>query len=656
MQSSLEEIIYDIVHDNNLQKLCDEILVNQNKEENSIQEVNYQQEKNYLKNAINNNNNQNDLFNNEDILMQEETANEKNLQNNLDATEAAIENLNVSEIKIPIKDNDLNEDKSDDNNNLENLEKEHKDNNTGNNDTATKGRIIFRTNSSLEKTTNNNKNLAENELINNSKQENSNGEYEYFVEKIIRKRNNPDLRYLVKWVGWDEKYSTWEPLEHLLNVTHLIDEYEKHEAIKVQKKIQREYYKGPDFPAVGTKTIHHIKNSDEDDEYKVEEENYIKSDSDTSFDYYNNYYNNSNKIIKRGRGRPRGRGRGRGSWRNIRESSRDNYNLNQISNYNSNNKLIDMNSNEEENSFLQKRTTEDGENEYNPKTNLNLFLKDSVEKKEIISKIKPREFKEKLLNKLDDNEICYNINNILDELMKINKDDSDASFQKILTGRRRGRRKKCEFIDDGTNSYSHSKKVTNQINHSFDNSYCKDSKDEKNKFSSISYYRSLDKKFSEEDLQKNKARIKLKKMYHNNDGEEFSNNAYNEIGFEDTKTDNYPHLDDKKREKELHSDNKIDFSKRKRVYNIHNSYEGENSANDYNKVDGYEVFDGILAEDDIDLVINVKRINDDLHCLVKFIERSTGVLPDDAFVPADIIKDRFPIQLIEFYESKIVFK
>lgn len=50
----------------------------------------------------------------------------------------------------------------------------------------------------------------------------------YQVEKILEKKTeNGKPYYLVKWVGWAEKDSTWEPLNNLTNVMHMVNEFEK---------------------------------------------------------------------------------------------------------------------------------------------------------------------------------------------------------------------------------------------------------------------------------------------------------------------------------------------------------------------------------------------------------------------------------------------
>jgi len=638
MNNPLEDLISDIIPDNiNQENQEKENLIIPEYENQSFYNIkeNYQQtEKIISLTSTLGQNKDTDMNQKEDIEMEQEKLDEINNQQIPEKKDEKAESQYEIPYEAEFNSQILSNSENSNSNQISNLKKNASLNEGISN--PSKGKIIFTTlQSSSIKNAEKSENLSSN---NNYNSENATEEQEYFVEKIVRKRTTPDLRYLVKWVGWEEKYSTWEPLEHLMNVTHLIDEFEKHEAIKIQKKIEREYYKSPQFPQT-SQNISHKKMSDEDEEYNIEDEDYKNSDSDTSFDYYTN---NNNYYFNKKRG---GRGRGRGS---------KNYgNRNNIRNLNDsgNNKICDLNSMEEES--FQKRTTEEGENEYNSNGSKNLFNKDCEEKNDIIRKIKPKEFKEKLLNKLDDNEICYNINNILDELMKQKKNDSDASFQKILTGKRRGRKKKCEFIDDGTNAYTYSKDK-NKFKNSFINDYNKNnlnnlnSKDynyknnpqynEKNKFSSIRYYRELEKNISE--------------------NEALNQNSTGDIVRKFKKFE----LKNKSSNKNLYSQ---DFTKRKST-NHNKKYErdfkedenSENSESETNKntVDGFEVIEEMPEEDNVDVVLNVKRINDDLHCLVKFMERSNGVMPDDAFVPGNIISQKFPDKLIDFYESKIVFR
>lgn len=42
----------------------------------------------------------------------------------------------------------------------------------------------------------------------------------YYVENVLSKRLRPDtgkLEYLVKWLGWEEKFNTWEPDENIID-------------------------------------------------------------------------------------------------------------------------------------------------------------------------------------------------------------------------------------------------------------------------------------------------------------------------------------------------------------------------------------------------------------------------------------------------------
>jgi len=62
---------------------------------------------------------------------------------------------------------------------------------------------------------------------------------EFYVEKILAKREYPNPRYLIKWEGWDIKDSTWEPIENLENALDLVDEFEKNEVIKKYDKLEK---------------------------------------------------------------------------------------------------------------------------------------------------------------------------------------------------------------------------------------------------------------------------------------------------------------------------------------------------------------------------------------------------------------------------------
>jgi hypothetical protein len=52
---------------------------------------------------------------------------------------------------------------------------------------------------------------------------------DFFEVEAIKERKKEDgvIKYFVKWVGWDDTDNTWEPIENLLNVKHLIKKFEK---------------------------------------------------------------------------------------------------------------------------------------------------------------------------------------------------------------------------------------------------------------------------------------------------------------------------------------------------------------------------------------------------------------------------------------------
>jgi hypothetical protein len=57
--------------------------------------------------------------------------------------------------------------------------------------------------------------------------ESDDSEEEYEVESIIDKKIvRGKTFYKVKWEGFDDTHNTWEPLEHLLNSSVYVEEYE----------------------------------------------------------------------------------------------------------------------------------------------------------------------------------------------------------------------------------------------------------------------------------------------------------------------------------------------------------------------------------------------------------------------------------------------
>ena len=55
------------------------------------------------------------------------------------------------------------------------------------------------------------------------------------MEKICDKRINPEkgnrIEYRTKWQGWDDKYNTWEPIEHFEGADEHIEAFE-HERVE----------------------------------------------------------------------------------------------------------------------------------------------------------------------------------------------------------------------------------------------------------------------------------------------------------------------------------------------------------------------------------------------------------------------------------------
>lgn len=60
----------------------------------------------------------------------------------------------------------------------------------------------------------------------------------YNVEEILAKRNrNKKREYKVKWEGYPLDQSTWEPIEHLKSVLPLVQDFEKKNSRKEEKKL-----------------------------------------------------------------------------------------------------------------------------------------------------------------------------------------------------------------------------------------------------------------------------------------------------------------------------------------------------------------------------------------------------------------------------------
>ena len=57
----------------------------------------------------------------------------------------------------------------------------------------------------------------------------------YIVQKLLdKKEENGGVKYLVKWLDYDIKDSSWEPIENLNTCSEVIEEYE--ELQKAKKK------------------------------------------------------------------------------------------------------------------------------------------------------------------------------------------------------------------------------------------------------------------------------------------------------------------------------------------------------------------------------------------------------------------------------------
>ena len=181
--------------------------------------------------------------------------------------------------------------------------------------------------------------------------EESSSEIEYEIEKIIDKRykKNGKAEYKVKWLGYDDSQSTWEPLEHLSNAKEAIQDYEN-EIIAKNKKINESNNKNKN-------TINHNNNKNEINKKKInknsiienynninEEENIsIINESDNNNIINENNVNDSSNIINEN------------SSNNIINENEGENMINESENENDNNNIINENNdviNEDENNNI----------------------------------------------------------------------------------------------------------------------------------------------------------------------------------------------------------------------------------------------------------------------------------------------------------------
>ncbi len=77
-----------------------------------------------------------------------------------------------------------------------------------------------------------------------------------------------------------------------------------------------------------------------------------------------------------------------------------------------------------------------------------------------------------------------------------------------------------------------------------------------------------------------------------------------------------------------------------------------NKANDSNKD---KVSNSFPKNEEVEAIKTVKLINNEIHCLISFKAKSSGLKMEDTFISSTVLADNIPILLIEFYESKIKF-
>ena len=90
-------------------------------------------------------------------------------------------------------------------------------------------------NNNDEDNNNNNNNNNDN---NSESQESSQGDDQWEVEKILKKKKiDGIMKYFVKWVGFPHDQNTWEPIDHLENVRYMVDEFNRQESEKEKNKL-----------------------------------------------------------------------------------------------------------------------------------------------------------------------------------------------------------------------------------------------------------------------------------------------------------------------------------------------------------------------------------------------------------------------------------
>ena len=114
-------------------------------------------------------------------------------------------------------------------------------------------------------------------------------EIEYEIEKIIGKRIIKGIiEYKVKWLGYDESQSTWEPIGHLINAKEAIREYENYLEMINSFKKTNPIIKSDEYL---------IKNDNEEKKNIDEKESKIKIEKNNSNNQKNENEKLSNSII-----------------------------------------------------------------------------------------------------------------------------------------------------------------------------------------------------------------------------------------------------------------------------------------------------------------------------------------------------------------------